>query len=249
MLKNLLSFLLLFSYLISNAQVEHSSKAIVMTVGLENYRQLFSRSEENNFNIGGPVLFKFQDGYARNVVIAYGSKKLLDNDDYHAWSIFGSGSSWERNDVFNVEDSLGNVIDQARIFAGLVNSFTVGLRYTYGLALTHNENLNFLVGFRGELHERYYSAPATEGVGFDISANKFSFRTFAVPEMQYIVPNKPYILSLSMVLPVSAFGFDSQNVKNPALTERQQKNGGAFLDLFGFNETIFELSFGFFLKS
>ncbi len=249
MLKNLLSFLFLFSYLISNAQVEHSSKAIVMTVGLENYRQLFSKSEENNFNIGIPNFSKFKDGYARNVAIAYGSKRFLDNDDYHAWSIFGSGSSWDRNDVFNIEDTLSFVVDQTRIFAGVVNSYSVGLRYTYGLALTHNDDLNFLIGFRGELHERYYSAPATEGVGFDTSANEFSIRTFAVPEIQYIVPDKPYVLSLSMALPISALGFDSQNVKNPALTERQQKNGGAFLDLFGFKETVFELSFGFFLKS
>jgi len=249
MLKYLLSFILLFSCFISNAQDEYSSKAITMSISLENNLQLFSNSVENiQFNPLGN-LSKFSDGSKRNLVIGYGSKKFLENDNYQAWGIFGSGSQWERNDVFDLQDSLGNTIDEVRFLIGEVQNFTIGLRYTYGVALTHDDNLNFLIGFRGELHEEYYSALATEGVGFDTNANTISIRTFALPEVQYIIPNTRYIMSLRMGLPISSFGFDFQNVKNPALTLRQQRNGGLSFDLFGFKDTLYELSFGYFLVS
>ncbi len=248
-MKKCTTILLLFLFVFSlNAQVEHSSKAITVSIGLENHRQLFSKSvEDDDFN-GGISFSKFSDGYARDIVVAIGSKKIIEDDNYHAWSIFGSGSSWDRNDVFDLQDSLGNTIDELSFFAGKVSSYAVGLRYTYGLSLTHNENLNFLIGFRGELHERFYSAPATEGIGFDTNANEVSLRAFAVPEMHYIVPGKPLLLSFRIGLPVASLGLDSQNVSNPALTLRQQRNGGLSFDLFGFKDSLFEVSFGYFLK-
>ena len=248
MKKNTLLLLFLCFIVSLNAQVEHSSKAITMTISLENNLQLFSNSEENSLLNPFTNQSRFQNGSARNLVVAFGSKKIMENDNYQAWSIFGSGSSWDRNDVFDVQDTLANTIDQVRFLAGTVNSYSVGLRYTYGFALTHKENLNFLIGFRGELQDRYYSAPATQGIGFDTNVNKISLRIFAAPEVQYIVPGKPYIISLSMALPVSILGIESQNVKNPALTPRQQKSGGAFFELFGFRETVFDLSIGYFLK-
>jgi hypothetical protein len=250
MLKYLLSFFLIFSFLISNAQVEHSSKALTVTIGLENNRQLFSNSvvnEEFGLNPFTPFNPKYSDGYARELVVAIGSTKMLEEDNSQSWGVFGAGSSWDRNDIFDLDDTLGIIIDGVSVFAGKVKSYSVGLRYTYGLSLSHQANLNFLIGIRGELHEKYYSASASEGFGFDRSINQISLRTFLVPEVRYIVPNTQYMFSLRMGLPIASLSFETETAKNPSLTSEEQKSSGMSFDNFGFKESLFELSFGYFL--
>lgn len=249
MLKYLLFSLLFFSFLIVNAQVEQGSKAIIVTVGLENNRQLYSNSDEKEGFTASIFSSKFSDGYERELVVGIGSTTILEDDNFQSWSIFGSGSSWDRNDVFDSVDSSNVVQGEISVFAGKVKSYSIGLRYTYGLSLTHRENLNFLLGFRGELHENYHAAAATEGVGFDRTINQISLRTFIVPELQYVVPNTRYMLSLRMGLPVASFGFETETVKNPALIANQQKSSGVYFDNFRLKEHVFEVSFGYFLKS
>ena len=214
MLKNLLTLFFLFVYIISHAQVVHSSTALNISIASEEYQLTnlsFIGNEQFSFNASnlGIREVPFAE-YGNRLTIGIGIMKSDNHENSHTAGIFGAHSRWDRLREISFLDTIGGKTLKT------TTESTIGIRYTFGLSVIHKNDLNFLIGFRGEIGDSFLFATSDiDFIGhFDYRINRVFVRTYVMPEIQYYFSNIPIKCSLRFGLPIFNIGHtgDSQDI-------------------------------------